>query len=357
MTQQFPDRAAQPSDRVSRRSFLRSAAATALVAAGLPPVQQLFGDQVVTPAAKGTSSESLVKLLFDSFKPEQKAAVCFPWDYVDPSRGLLRTRIQNNWRITKPAVKSDFYTTDQQAMIRGIFEGITSLEWHDRFDQQLQDDVGGFGNNQGVAIFGEPRTGKFEFVLTSRHMTLRCDGDSAEHVAFGGPILYAHEGESLHEKPDHPGNVFWPQAIEANKLFHVLDSKHRQLALITKGMPSEELVGFKRKDEEFQGCPVTEFSADQKQELQRIVKSLLAPFRQSDREEAVKCLDTQGGLDRCFLAFYKEGDLGNDGVYDNWRLEGPAFVWYFRGRPHVHVWVNVADDPTPRLNAFQDSIM
>jgi hypothetical protein len=29
-------------------------------------------------------------------------------------------------------------------------------------------------------------------VLSSRHMTLRCDGDSSEHVAFGGPILYAH---------------------------------------------------------------------------------------------------------------------------------------------------------------------
>ena len=41
----------------------------------------------------------------------------------------------------------------------------------------------------------------------------------------------------------------------------------------------------------------------------------------------------------------------------NWRLEGPSFVWYFRGRPHVHVWVNVADNASPKLNAFQDSIM
>ena len=34
----------------------------------------------------------------------------------------------------------------------------------------------------------------------------------------------------------------------------------------------------------------------------------------------------------------REGDIGNDGEWDNWRLEGPAFVWYFRGSPHVHVW-------------------
>ena len=38
-------------------------------------------------------------------------------------------------------------------------------------------------------------------------------------------------------------------------------------------------------------------------------------------------------------------------MWDNWRLEGPAFVWYFRGAPHVHVWVNVADDPILPLNA------
>jgi len=28
-----------------------------------------------------------------------------------------------------------------------------------------------------------------------------------------------------------------------------------------------------------------------------------------------------------------------------------ALVWYFRGAPHVHVWVNVADDPSVKLNA------
>jgi hypothetical protein len=331
---------------LDRRAFLRTTTAAALAAIGRP----LLG---ATPKP----SETIVKLLFDSLTAVQRKEICFPWDHVDPKKGLLRTRVENNWRITKPAVKSEFYTGDQQAMIRAIFEGITSPEWHARFDEQLLDDVGGFGNKQGIALFGEPGSGKFEFVLSSRHMTLRCDGDSAEHVAFGGPILYAHEGENLHEKPDHPSNVFWPQAVEANKLYYALDARHRELALVVKGMPTEELVGFKGKDGHFQGCPVAEFSADQKGELQRILKMLLEPFRQSDRDEVVKCLGAQGGLNRCFLAFYEEGDLGNDGVYDNWRLEGPSFVWYFRGRPHVHVWVNVADDPSPKLNSWQNSIM
>jgi hypothetical protein len=70
----------------------------------------------------------------------------------------------------------------------------------------------------------------------------------------------------------------------------------------------------------------------------------------------VRCLKVQGGLDACHLAFYKEGDLGDDGVWDNWRLEGPSFVWYFRGRPHVHVWVHVADSSDVKLNSYQNSV-
>ena len=40
----------------------------------------------------------------------------------------------------------------------------------------------------------------------------------------------------------------------------------------------------------------------------------------------------------------KHDDLGNDGVWDIWRLEGPSMVWHFRGAPHVHTWVNIAKD-------------
>ena len=60
----------------------------------------------------------------------------------------------------------------------------------DEWDRQFRDDMGGFGVRQGIAIFGTPGTRQFEFVLSGRHGTMRCDGNSADHVAFGGPILY-----------------------------------------------------------------------------------------------------------------------------------------------------------------------
>ena len=81
-----------------------------------------------------------------------------------------------------------------------------------------------------------------------------------------------------------------------------------------------------------------------------MLTSLLEPYRKEDRDEALECLKKQGGLDKCFLAFYKDTQA-RQGEWDCWRLEGPSFVWYFRGTPHVHVWVNVADDPTVPLNA------
>jgi hypothetical protein len=101
----------------------------------------------------------------------------------------------------------------------------------------------------------------------------------------------------------------------------------------------------------FPGIPVHEFADEQKKELQKVLMALVEPYRKEDQEEALECLQKQGGLDKCSLAFYKEGDIGNDGEWDCWRLEGPSFVWYFRGYPHVHVWVNVADDASVKLNA------
>ena len=355
MPNRVPPPPACPADlnSQSRRDFLKRAGALALAASGLPLYSRV---SPAATAAQQKTPETLVKILHDSLTPDQKKEIVFAWNYVEKKRALLRTRLENNWKITRPSIKSSFYTADQQVLIRKIFLGMTNPDWHQRWDQQLDDDIGGFGKRQSIAIFGEPGTDKFEFVLASRHMTLRCDGNSAEHVAFGGPILYAHEGGATFEKPHHPSNVFWHQALGANKLYDMFDGKQRKKALVINGMPSEELVGFRSPGENFHGIGVREFSADQKEHLQSVLKLLLEPFRQSDQDEVTRCLKVQGGLDACHLAFYKEGDLGNDGIWDNWRLEGPAFVWYFRGKPHVHVWVNVADTPDIKLNSYQDSV-
>jgi len=131
--------------RDSRREFLKTAGALALVAAGGPML-------AAEPEKAKSTPESLVKLLYETFTAKQKKDVCFAWDFVEKERGLLRTRLENNWKITSPSIKSSYYTGDQRQLIRKIFEGMTNPAWHERWDLQLKGDVGGFGQNQSLAI-------------------------------------------------------------------------------------------------------------------------------------------------------------------------------------------------------------
>ncbi len=338
---------------VDRRGFLRAAgAAAASVALPLGAA-----GRVLAAPTPNSPAETAVKALYQTLTPKQKEVVCFAWDYVDTKkkRGLLRTHVSNNWQITDPHIKSDFYTREQQGIIYDIFKGVINPDWEKRLLKQLKDDTDGaeWGQHQSLAIFGTPGEEKFEFVMTGRHMTLRADGHSAKHVAFGGPVFYGHAASGFNEKVHHPGNVFWHQAEEANKLYQMLSGKQQEQALVkapTK-LPREQDVAFRGAKGGFPGIPVTEFSEDQKKELQRVLGMLLEHYRKDDQDEALECLKKQGGLDKCSLAFYEDQDIGNDKEWDNWRLEGPAFVWYFRGAPHVHVWVNVADDPSVKTNS------
>jgi len=327
-----------------RRRFLKTTAAGAAVASLVPVAARA----ALRPSIDD-SAESLVKVLYEKLDAKQRAAVCFAWDHRD-ERGLLRTHVSNNWHITSPVINTEFFTDEQRDLIRKIFEGIIRPEWQAKVDQQLQDDAGGFGNDQNIAIFGEPGSGKFEFVMTGRHMTLRCDGDSADHVAFGGPLFYGHAARDFNEAADHPGNVYWEQAVAANEVYRMLDGRQRTLAEVGQ-LPKESSVAFTGRDGMRPGIPVTELAGDQKEELQKVLAKLLEPYRQADQDEVHACLTAQGGLDACSLAFYTDRDIGGDRVWDNWRLEGPSFVWYFRGSPHVHVWVNIASSADVETNA------
>ncbi len=331
---------------LDRRHFIKVAGAAA-AAAALPTA-------IHAAEADKSNPETLVKKLYESLTEQQRKEVAFAWDHEDTKLGLLRTRVSNNWQITKPEIRSDYYTKDQQEICRAIYEGLFQPEWVKQIDKQLQDDTNDrpWGSAQSIALFGKPGE-KFELVMTGRHLTVRVDGNSIDSMAFGGPVFHGHQASQtsgLNEKVGHPGNIWWPQALEANKVFEMLDGKQREKALVAQ-LPAEQSVGFRGKDGKFPGISVTELSADQKAQLQKTVKLVFEPYRNADQEEVKQCLGKQGGLDACSLAFYAQGDIGDDGVWDNWRLEGPAFVFYFRGSPHVHMWINIGSDAAVKLNA------
>ncbi len=76
--------------------------------------------------------------------------------------------------------------------------------------------------------------------------------------------------------------------------------------------------------------------------VRALIVQLLSNIRAFAANEVRACWGANGGVDQPRLTFFKEGDIGNDGVWDIWKLEGPAFSWFFRGSPHVHTWLNVA---------------
>jgi hypothetical protein len=294
----------------------------------------------------GASSETLVAQLYKSLKEEQKKAICFPFDHAK------RSDIDNNWFIVKEKVKS-FFDKDQQALIRDIFLSMHSEEYAPKVLAQVEHDnkdIGGLGGCS-VAFFGEPgETGdgksKFEFVLTGRHCTRRCDGNSVAGAAFGGPIFYGHAAANFNEPADHKGNIYWYQALRANEVFKSLDGKQQKIALLD--MPRKEeatkTVELKGTTKGLAGIPMTELSKDQQGLVKKVLDDLLAPFRKDDVAEAMKLVEA-GGFDNLHLSFYNGAkmDIGNDGVWDVWQIEGPHMLWYFRGAPHVHTWVNIRD--------------
>lgn len=162
-----------------------------------------------------------------------------------------------------------------------------------------------------------------------------------EGAAFGGPIFYGHAAKAFNEPADHEGNIYWYQAKRANELFQALDTKQRTTALLGNGRPEQETATVKLSVKtDLPGLPFGELTADQKELAKKVLADLLAPFRESDRAESMKLIEANG-FDHVHLSYYKNQDVGKDSVWDVWMLEGPAMVWYFRGDPHVHTWVNI----------------
>jgi len=67
----------------------------------------------------------------------------------------------------------------------------------------------------------------------------------------------------------------------------------------------------------------------------------LSTYSADDVAQAMQCLEHNGGIDRLSLAYYADSDVDGNNQYQNFRLEGPGAVLYFRGSPHVHAFIHI----------------
>lgn len=309
---------------VDRRSFLKAAGGVA--AAGT--VSPLLNASLFA-GTKKASADTAVGEFYASLTAEQKKAICFDWN------SNLRTRISANWHVVKQEIGS-FYDKKQQGMIDNVIRSITSEDGYKLLQEQMLEDSGGV-DFYSVAIFGEPGgKGPSQLELTGRHLTLRADGNHNDKVAFGGPTVYGHS------ESDPAQNLFHSQTKAVNKVFQALDKKQAAQALQSGRAPRENRVQIQGAKGRFPGIAVGGTTDDQKKLVSSTLEHLLEPFNPTDVKEVMQVLKAGGGLDKLHFAFYQQGDLKNDKVWDIWRVEGPSFVWHFRGAPHVHAYINIA---------------
>lgn len=306
---------------VDRRNFLKASA----LAAASSAFWTLPG-AYAAPSTK-SAAETAVGEFFNTLSADQKKTICFGMN--DP----LRQRINANWHVTKPTIGSDFYTVQQRQIVDQIVKNLTSKEGYERLKKQMEFDAGGI-QDYSIAVFGEPGKSEFEWELTGRHLTLRADGNSVASAAFGGPIVYGHGEEDAKE------NLFFYQTKQVNEVFKALDANQAKSALLSTA-PNEAAVALQGDAGKFPGLAICEMTGDQKQLVEKTLAVLLAPYRQEDADEAMEIVKSSGGIDKLHMAFYQNDDLGNDKVWDIWRVEGPSFVWHFRGAPHVHAYINI----------------
>jgi len=317
-----PDCSSPSKNPIARRNFLQAAASIAV----LPLAARMVHGQ----SARTSKAETIVGEFHASLSEQQRADICRPFS------DALRSKVNANWHVTKPLIGSDFFTAPQREMIEKIVRGLTSEEGYERLNRQMDDDDGGLGA-YSVAIFGTPVAGDFQWLLTGRHLTLRADGDSVPKTAFGGGMVYGHGEESSAD-----ANIFYYQTKKVNEVFAALDKDQSKQALISAAAPKETDIRIQGEKGKFPGLAVSAMNKEQKGLVKDCLTTLLSPYRKEDGDEAMKLIEAAGGIDQLRFAFYQQEDLGKDKVWDIWRIEGPSTVVHFRGAPHVHAYINIA---------------
>jgi hypothetical protein len=275
------------------------------------------------------TAEELIQELYTGLDADQKKAVVLPYDAPE------RLKYYNAAMGKKIG---EVYTKAQQEAVIRILKALSSGEegWNQITRGGTWDASKAF-ENCGANLFGDA-SGKYTWVFTGHHLTLRCDGNSEEGAAFGGPLYYGHSPNGYVER-----NVFQYQTKSALAVFESLDKDQREQAVALED-PAEGLasVKFRCTCDSTPGIPFQNLGKESKGLVEKVMRDLLSPYRKNDVDEAMDVVKKTGGMEAMHLMFFKEKDAKPTQPWSFWRLEGPGFIWNFRVLPHVHTYVNIS---------------
>jgi len=321
---------------IARRDFIRVVGTSAAVAAvGLTPLQKARAAR----AEKQAQAEAMVFELYASLTEDQKKKIVRPWDHGATNGKGIPARLRTGNAAVDKLLIGNEYNKKQVELLSKIFhaiangeQGYKQLSRNGRFDAS-----GDFESISGI-IYGEAAEGKkFSLVFTGHHLTVRCDGNSEEATAFGGPLYYGHSPSGYART-----NVFNDQTNAAMELFQALDAEAKKVAVMP-GQWHDEHNGVKvpKKDAKVPGLSFKDMTKEQKGLTDSLMKALVAPYRKEDGDEVMELIKATGGMEKVSMAFYQEGKTSEKEPWAYWRLEGPGFVWSFRALPHIHTFVHV----------------
>jgi len=312
---------------INRRAAIRALGATAAMAV-LPSLRAAKPDK-----------DSLPMQFYKSLSDEQRRAICLP---LNDSK---RQFVSNWWYINPKQRLHTHYTDEQRDLVQKIFDSLHHPEHQEKMRWQVQKDLmGQIKNTPSVGFFGTPEDDDFEFIYTGHHVTRRCNAHTDKGLGFGGrPIFYGNFAKAFREGPKHEGNPFWYQGVVFNEFVSSLDGKQREKILVGREPRSEKPAAvIKKRKTDLPGLSTADLSADQKEKLLETMRRMLVCFRADDVDATIKTIRERKLVDRLWVSCYGgRYDIGRDGVWDTWQIEGPEMVWYFRGMPHIHGYFHV----------------
>ncbi len=315
---------------MNRRTALKAGALGILAGTGFYGGYELLP---VMPSRVVDPVDVLARRLYASLDEGQRAETCVGYDH--PLRQYHNRGVGGGGRYVFFG-----FSREQRSILTDLLYSGLSAEGRQRVPEEYFTRWPGV-QTMRVLICGDPTTGPYQVILTGPHLNLRLGGKSREGAAFGGPQVYGDQRGN--ERAGLPGNLYRDQFLIGQRLLRSLDTGQKKHALLEEA-PVQTGIELQGRHGSFRGIPVSELTPDGKALAAELVERIFSAYPDADVAFARECLAANGGAGALFLSYYRHGEDGDIPEAQVFRLEGPASVFYFRGYPHVHAFINVAMD-------------